>query len=290
MTGTALLFWLVVGAVVLGIVWAYGGRRERVARGVHNTPGNTPEPAVTPGPEHDGNRPAVERGAGAKQNPADRALHEVASELTATARAVGATARSRTGVAGDTAAPRSGANTANDAAGGAQTRTTDNLPPPGAATAPGNVTLPPNLSPGGAEAAEPNRIGKGTLFGGGDLGRGHELSARNNLEPGIRPQVGGRADPNLWGEPRSFGGHEASAPGQTLGGVPGTDGNPGPAATDAGLTSAGNDQAGSALGGGATEATDAGRTGQGTTLTRPDGQGPTSGQMLAPEQPRADRP
>ena len=271
MTGTALLFWIVVAAVVLGVVWAYGGRRGRVPRGVHNTPHNTPEPAITPGPEHAGAELRVERGAGADQGLADRALHEVANELTAVARSTGATA---TGA----------------------TRTTDNLPPPGARadadTPPEDVEVPSAVSLG---QLEPNHKADGEPFGGGDLGRGPELSARSNIEPavpppGLRSQVGGRSDPDLWSEPRGFGGHGTDASGQVLDGEPATDASVGndqhPDRTFARPPSAPGDHPGSALRGAATEATDAGRTGQGTTLTGPDpDSAPTAAEMLAPEQP-----
>lgn len=261
MTGTALLFWLLVAAIVVGVVWAMTGRGGRVPRGVHNTPHNTPEPAVTPGPEHAGPGRLVERGAGADQSAADRALHEFSSELAMAARAAGVS----------------------------------RVPPPTGGTDPGHVTVPTNISLPGGDRGRPNRTGDGKPFGGGDLGRGSELSARHNLEPavsseGVRSQVGGRTDPNLWGEPRGFGGHQATASGQTPDGIPGTDGRPEATPGHAGPTSAASaasDEPGSALGGGATEVTDAGRTGQGTTKDRL-----TAGELLAPapDRPRVDRP
>lgn len=67
MTGSALLFWLLLAAVVLGVAWAATGRRTRVRAGGQNAPRNTSESGGSTGGD---------------TTQADRRLHEFADELT----------------------------------------------------------------------------------------------------------------------------------------------------------------------------------------------------------------
>lgn len=57
-SGIALLFWLLVAGLILAIVYAMAGRRNRVPSGLHNTPDNTPVPPADPEPDTKGGGPS----------------------------------------------------------------------------------------------------------------------------------------------------------------------------------------------------------------------------------------